>query len=38
MKVWEEGREGRVEAWRDFSHKKMWTEKRLKTKFRIHKP
>lgn len=38
LKAWEEGRERRVDAWRDFSHKKQRTEKKLKTKFGIHAP
>lgn len=38
LKAWEEGREQRVNAWRDFSHKKQRVEKKQKMKFGIHAP
>lgn len=38
LKAWEEGRERRVGAWRDFSQRKERTEKRKKMKFGIHAP
>jgi DnaJ family protein C protein 8 len=38
LKAWEEGREQRVNAWRDFSHKKERVEKKQKMKFGIHAP
>ena len=36
--AWEDGREGRVDAWRNFSSRKERTEKRKKIKFGVHAP
>ena len=38
MKAWEENREKRVASWRQFSQKKVRTEKRKKVKYGIHAP
>ena len=38
LKAWEEGRERRVNAWREFAGKKQRKEKKMGMKYGVHAP